>query len=63
MKSIDSAIKPKRGRPRVDSEAINVRMSLDMIAVLDGYRRTLDDIPSRPEAIRRIILAYLSEPK
>lgn len=52
--------KPKMGRPRKDTEALTVRMSLDMIAAIDGYRRTQDDLPSRPEAIRRMVLAYLS---
>lgn len=62
MKSIDSAKKPKIGRPPVETEAVNVRMTLDMIAAIDGYRKTQDDLPTRPEAIRRLVLQSLQSP-
>lgn len=52
--SIDSAKKPK-GRPKVDSEAVNVRMERDLIERVDAYRRFEPDLPSRPEAIRRLV--------
>lgn len=54
MSTINSAKKPK-GRPSVDSEAINVRMERDMIDRLDDFRRGEKDMPSRPEAIRRLV--------
>lgn len=53
--SIDSAKKPKKGRPPVDSEAVNVRIDRDGLLALDGWRRNQEDLPSRPEAIRRLI--------
>lgn len=39
----------------MDSEAINVRMERDMIDRLDDFRRGEKDMPSRPEAIRRLV--------
>ncbi len=56
MKSstINSAKKSKRGRPSVESEAINVRMTSDALKSLDDWRRQQDDLPGRPEAIRRL---------
>ncbi len=53
--SIDSAKKSSKGRPVVDSEAVNVRLVRSMVTNLDNWRRTQDDVPSRPEAIRRLI--------
>jgi hypothetical protein len=57
MKSsrINSAKKSKRGRPPVESEAINVRMTADALKLLDDWRRLQDDLPGRPEAIRRLV--------
>lgn len=45
----------KRGRPPVDSEAITVRMSAASLKELDDWRRNEDDLPGRPEAIRRLV--------
>jgi hypothetical protein len=39
----------------VDSEAVNVRIERDMLGALDDWRRGQSDLPSRPEAIRRLI--------
>ena len=47
--------KSKRGRPPVASEAITVRIPVDHLAILDDWRRRQDDLPGRPEAIRRLI--------
>jgi hypothetical protein len=56
MKStINSAKKSKRGRPPVESEAINVRMSADLLKTIDDWRRTQGDLPGRPEAVRRLV--------
>jgi hypothetical protein len=56
MKStIDSAKKSKRGRPPVDSEAVNVRMTKTDLEVIDSWRRKQGDLPGRPEAIRRLV--------
>lgn len=54
--SINETEKPKkRGRPPVDSEAINLRLRIDVIERIDDFRRELPDLPTRPEAIRRLI--------
>ncbi|RWR08501.1 hypothetical protein [Paenirhodobacter populi] len=49
----------KRGRPRVGSTLVGVRLEPDLLAHLDAYRATLPDEPSRPEAIRSMIEAIL----
>jgi hypothetical protein len=56
MKStISSAKKAKIGRPSVDSEAVNVRMTREILEIIDNWRRVQDDLPGRPEAIRRLV--------
>jgi hypothetical protein len=57
MKSkLNSAKKSKRrGRPEVDSEAVNVRITKSSLETIDGWRRMQDDLPGRPEAIRRLV--------
>lgn len=49
----------KVGRPSVDTEAVNVRVHRDTIAKLDDWRRKQRDLPTRPEAIRRILESSL----
>jgi hypothetical protein len=53
--SISSAKKSKRGRPSLDTEAVNVRLERSRLTLLDEWRRQQTDLPSRPEAIRRLI--------
>lgn len=56
MKStIDSAKKSKRGRPPVETEAVNVRLPVASLKEIDDWRRKQDDLPGRPEAIRRLV--------
>jgi hypothetical protein len=56
MKStLSSAKKPKMGRPSVDSEAVNVRLAREALQTIDDWRRKQDDLPGRPEAIRRLV--------
>jgi hypothetical protein len=52
---INTIKKSKRGRPPVDSEAITVRIAVDALKTLDDWRREQDDLPGRPEAIRRLV--------
>ena len=47
--------KAKIGRPLVESEAITLRLHVDLIKRLDDFRRGEDDIPNRQEAIRRLL--------
>jgi hypothetical protein len=56
MKStINNIKKSKRGRPPVESEAVTVRIGVDALQVIDNWRRKQDDLPGRPEAIRRLV--------
>ncbi len=55
MKSIDGTKKSKKGRPTVDTEAINLRLPRKTLNAIEEYRRNQDDIPTRPEAIRRLL--------
>ena len=43
------------------NEAILVRMPPELVEMLDEFRRTQSDLPSRPEAVRRIVLERLSK--
>jgi hypothetical protein len=54
MATENSAKKSRIGRPSVDSEAVNVRVERDQLVALDDWRRLQSDLPSRPEAIRRL---------
>jgi hypothetical protein len=64
MKStINSAKKSKRGRPPVESEAVNVRMTIEALENIDNWRRKQGDLPGRPEAIRRLVELGLNAPK
>jgi hypothetical protein len=56
MKSTINNIKnSRRGRPPVESEAVTVRMAIDALQTIDDWRRKQDDLPGRPEAIRRLV--------
>jgi hypothetical protein len=56
MKStIYSAKTSKRGRPAVDTEAVNVRLAVASLKEIDDWRRKQNDLPGRPEAIRRLV--------
>jgi hypothetical protein len=39
-----------------------VRMSADELTQLDGWREAQSDLPSRPEALRRLMRKALSTP-
>lgn len=58
MSTLNDAKKPK-GRPKVDSEAVNVRLERKVLDSLDAWRREQLDLPTRPEAIRRLVEAGL----
>lgn len=53
MSTVSSA--KKMGRPPRDTEAVNVRIDRNVLDRLDDYRREQPDMPSRPEAIRRLV--------
>jgi metal-responsive CopG/Arc/MetJ family transcriptional regulator len=47
------------GRPKIDTEAINLRLPRDMIHAIDELRRVEPDLPTRPEMIRRMLQKIL----
>ena len=53
-------IKNRGGRPRVDATPIMVRLPPSQVAALDDWRRNESDLPTRPEAIRRILAQALA---
>lgn len=59
MSNINSA-KNRVGRPRVDSEAVNVRLERPQLAALEAWATEQGGELSRPEAIRRILTDYLT---
>jgi hypothetical protein len=54
-KSISSARKKSRGRPRVGATPVNVRLPPDDLAALDAWIDRRKETLTRPEAIRQII--------
>jgi hypothetical protein len=57
----DNMQSKKRGRPATGtSPAIGVRIPPKQLVALDRWRRDQDDLPGRPEAIRRLIEQALS---
>lgn len=45
----------KMGRPKKDTEQVTVRLLVDTIEAIDNARKNQEDLPSRPEMIRRMI--------
>lgn len=44
-----------KGRPRLDTEPVNLRLPRGTIEAIDNMRREEADLPSRPEMIRRLL--------
>jgi len=58
----DDVQSKKRGRPATGTNlAIGVRMPDDEIAMVDEWRSKQLDIPTRPEAIRRLVKLALTK--
>lgn len=51
------------GRPRIDTEAINLRLPREMLDAIDSRRRLEPDLPTRPEMIRRLLAEVLGSPE
>tara|TARA_R110002110_G_scaffold295268_2_gene509308 strand:- start:1386 stop:1556 length:171 start_codon:yes stop_codon:yes gene_type:complete len=47
------------GRPKVDTKAVMLRLHSDVVQQIDDLRREEDDVPTRPEMIRRILDDWL----
>ena len=61
MKSIDGTKKSKKGRPAVDTEAVNLRLPRELLDAIEAYRREEINIPTRPEAIRFMLKNWLRQ--
>lgn len=61
MASIDNVKKDRgRGRPPVDSEAVTLRLPRETLDAVDAFRKSEPDLPTRPEAIRRLLAKALT---
>ncbi len=45
----------QKGRPKVETEPVMVRLPLPLLAIIDEFRRKQDGIPTRPAAIRLLL--------
>ncbi len=54
-KSIRVNMKTPKKRAVVTGDLVGVRIQPDMAKQLDDWRRKQEDIPGRPEAIRRLV--------
>lgn len=53
----------KMGRPRTDTEPVTIRMDRELLREIDAYRRVQEDLPSRPEVVRRVMADWLKAQK
>jgi hypothetical protein len=54
-KSSRANVKTPKKRPTVTGDLVGVRVQPDMARQIDVWRRQQDDLPGRPEAIRRLV--------
>jgi hypothetical protein len=54
-KSTRDTTTPQRKRPEATGDPVTVRVQAHMAKQLDDWRRKQDDLPGRPEAIRRLV--------
>jgi hypothetical protein len=50
--------KKKIGRPFADTQAVNLRLPMALLAQIDEWRAGLRPIPSRPGAIRMVLESF-----
>lgn len=50
----------KKGRPPTDTEQLTLRLPRDLLDAVDTFRRQESDLPTRPEAIRRLLRKALN---
>lgn len=55
VKSIHVIMKTPKRRAAVTGDLVGVRVQPDVAKQLDDWRRKQDDLPGRPEAIRRLV--------
>ena len=57
--STRATTKPQKKRPSETGTPVQVRLQPDLLAQLDSWRRDQPDLPSRPDALRRIFREWL----
>jgi hypothetical protein len=57
-KSTGDNTKTRKKRPDQAGTLVGTRLQSDELSKLDKWRRGQNDLPSRPEAIRRILADY-----
>jgi hypothetical protein len=62
-KSTHVITKTRKKRAAVTGDLVGVRVQPDMAKDLDDWRRKQDDLPGRPEAIRRLVELALKAKK
>jgi hypothetical protein len=62
-KSIRVNVKTPKRRAAVTGDLVGVRIQPEMAKELDDWRRRQDDLPGRPEAIRRLVELGLKSKK
>jgi hypothetical protein len=55
MSKTEQQERNKGGRPRVDATPVTLRIHPAALAALDEWRREQPDLPTRPEAVRRLL--------
>jgi metal-responsive CopG/Arc/MetJ family transcriptional regulator len=48
-------------RPKSDTEAMNLRLSREILDALDDIRREEKDLPNRQEMVRRILIEAIEK--
>lgn len=62
-KSTGDITKVRKVRPKGVGEPVLVRLQPDLAAPIDEWRREQADLPSRAEAIRRLVVKGLDRPR
>lgn len=57
--TLNDTKKSKKGRPAVDTEPVNLRLPRNVLDAIEKFRREQDQIPTRPEAIRTMLVSWL----
>jgi hypothetical protein len=60
-KTTSEAAKPRKKRPPQTGEMVSTRLQPEFLKRLDDWRREQPDLPSRPEALRRLAERALQE--
>ena len=63
VKATGETTKSRKPRAPVTGDPVLVRIQPEMAKLLDDWRRRQDDIPGRPEAIRRLVEQALAQAK